>query len=66
MVSPKKRYSFWITAGQAAGLKAVKQARDMSESEQIRRALDDWLEKNDAIPSVRKSERKRDATRKRP
>ena len=63
-LSPKKRYSFWITDGQAAGLKAVKRARDLSESDQIRRAIDDWLEKNDIAPVV-KTERKRGGTRKR-
>lgn len=48
-MSPKRLYSFWITAAQAEGLKAIKQARDISESEQIRRAIDDWLEKNQAM-----------------
>lgn len=62
-MSPKKLYSFWITEGQAAGLKAVKRVRDMNESEQIRRALDDWLEKNGVTPQ--KTERKRASTRKR-
>jgi hypothetical protein len=61
-VSPKKLYSFWITSAQADGLKAVKRAKDISESEQIRRALDDWLEKN---AETLKAERKRAVTRKR-
>jgi hypothetical protein len=64
VVSPKKLYSFWITEGQAAGLKTMKRLRDLSESEQIRRALDDWLEKNKVTPQ--KPERKRAGTRKRP
>ena len=62
-VSPKKLYSFWITGRQAEGLKAVKSATDITESEQIRRALDDWLEKNAA---TLKADRKRARTRKRP
>lgn len=63
MLSPKKLYSFWITEGQAAGLKAVKRVRDLNESEQIRRALDDWLDKNGV--THHKAERKRARPRKR-
>jgi hypothetical protein len=47
---------------QAAGLKAVKAAEDISESEQIRQAISDWLRKK----GVKKSERKRVVGRKRP
>jgi hypothetical protein len=65
MLSPKKLYSFWITDAQAAGLKAIKQSRDLTESEQIRRALDDWLEKN-AAAAPKKADRKRSPKRKRP
>jgi hypothetical protein len=60
-MTPRKRYSFWINDVQAAGLKAVKQAEDVTESEQIRQALNDWLKKK----GVMKSERKRAATRRR-
>jgi hypothetical protein len=45
MVSPRKRYSFWINDVQAAGLKTIKQAEDISESEQIRQAINEWLRK---------------------
>jgi hypothetical protein len=45
MVSPRKRYSFWMNDVQAAGLKAIKQAEDISESEQIRQAIALWLKK---------------------
>ncbi len=44
-MTPRKRYSFWINDVQAEGLKAVKAAEDISESEQIRQALNDWLKK---------------------
>jgi hypothetical protein len=64
LLSPRKLYSFWINDVQAAGLKAIKKEKDISESEQIRQALNDWLEKHGVTAS--KAERKRGATRKRP
>lgn len=54
-MTPRKRYSFWINDVQAEGLKAVKAAEDITESEQIRQAINDWLKKK----GVTKSERKR-------
>ena len=59
-MTPRKRYSFWIDDEQAEGLKVVKERDGVLESEQIRRAINDWLEKKDV-----KSERKRAVTRKR-
>ena len=59
-MTPRKRYSFWINDTQAEGLKAVKAAEDISESEQIRQALNDWLKKK----GVMKTARKRAVTRK--
>jgi hypothetical protein len=64
-MSPRKLYSFYMNDVQAAGLKAVKRAIDMSESEQIRQALNAWLRKWER-KGVIKSERKRPASRKRP
>lgn len=61
-MTPRKRYSFWINDAQAEGLKAVKAAEDISESEQIRQALNEWLKKK----GVMKTDRKRASTRKRP
>jgi len=60
---PRKRYSFWINEVQADGLKQIKETEDISESEQIRQALNDWLEKKGISP--KRAERKRAATRKR-
>lgn len=48
-MTPRKRYSFWINDVQAAGLKAVKKAEDISASEQIRQALNDWLTRKGVI-----------------
>jgi hypothetical protein len=52
MLSPRKRYSFWINDVQAAGLKVVKDAEDISESEQIRQAINMWLKKKAVKPST--------------
>ncbi len=52
-MTPRKRYSFWINDVQAAGLKAVKRAEDVTESEQIRQALNDWLKKKGVMKSER-------------
>ena len=49
LVVTRKRYSFWINDVQAAGLKRVKDAEGISESEQIRQALNEWLKKKGAI-----------------
>jgi hypothetical protein len=45
-MTPRRRklYSFWIDPEQASGLKAVKERDGVPESEQIRRAIDAWLE----------------------
>ena len=61
-MTPRRKYSFWIDDDQAQGLKTVKERDGVLESEQIRRAINDWLEKK----GVSKPERKRAATRKRP
>lgn len=58
----RKRYSFWIDAQQAEGLKSVKERDGVLESEQIRRAIDAWLK----AKGVTKSDRKRAVTRQRP
>jgi hypothetical protein len=42
----RKLYSFWIDPEQAAGLKRVKERDGVPESEQIRRALNSWLNRN--------------------
>jgi hypothetical protein len=51
VVVTRKRYTFWITDVQAAGLKRVEDAEGTSESEQIRQALNEWLTKKGAIES---------------
>ena len=48
----RRRYSFWMTEAQAAGLKQVKQTKGISESEQIRQALDGWLKARGVLRSI--------------
>ena len=61
-MTPRKRYSFWIDDEQAAGLKVIKDRDGAPESEQIRRAINEWLEKKGV---KKKTERPRASTRKR-
>ena len=61
-MTPRKKYSFWIDDEQAEGLKVLKARDGVLESEQIRRAINDWLQKK----GVKKTGRKRASTRKRP
>jgi hypothetical protein len=55
------RYNFMIDAEQRDGLRRIKESEGIPESEQIRRAIDDWLRKK----GVMKAERKRVSPRKR-
>jgi hypothetical protein len=43
-VTPRRKYSFWIDDRQSEGLKKVKERDGVLESEQIRRAIDAWLQ----------------------
>ena len=61
-MTPRLRYGFWIDPEQRDGLRAVKERDGILESEQIRQALRDWLEKKGV---VKKAERKRAGTRTR-
>jgi hypothetical protein len=65
VLSPRKLYSFYITDVQAAGLKAIKKAEDMTESEQIRQALNAWLRKWQRKGVITQAERKRPRVRPR-
>jgi hypothetical protein len=60
-MSLKVRYNLMIEGRQRDALRRIKQRDGIPESEQIRRALDEWLErKGDS-----KRDRKRTSTRKR-
>jgi len=58
----RRLFNFAIDDDLAQGIKAVKDRDGISEAEQARRAIRDWLESK----GVMKSERKRAVTRKRP
>lgn len=63
-VTPRRKlFSFWIDPEQAEGLKAIRDRDGVLPSEQIRRAIDDWLERKGV--TAKRAERKRAATRKR-
>ena len=60
MAVPRTRYNFFIDDDQRDELRAIKEVRGIPESEQIRRAIDDWLKRE----RVTKAERRRASTRK--
>ena len=59
-MTARRLYNFRIDPELDAGLKAVKARDGISESEQIRRALQEWLKKRGLV----KRDRKRARTRK--
>lgn len=61
-VTPRSRYNFFIDDEQREALRAIKERDGIPESEQIRRAINDWIQQK----GVTKAERKRADTRKRP
>jgi hypothetical protein len=50
----RKKYSFYIDESQADALKAVKVRDGVLESEQIRRALNNWFKRIGISVSVRR------------
>lgn len=62
-MTPKKLYSFWINEAEATGLKELKALEGISESEQIRQAIRDYLRKKGV--TWRQAPRERAVTRKR-
>ena len=62
-MTPKKLYSFWINEAEATGLKELKELEGISESEQIRQAIREYLRKKGV--TWRQAPRKRAVTRKR-
>jgi len=60
-MTPRKLYNFLIDPDLADGLKRMKERDGVPESEQVRRAIRDWLQRK----GVLKAERKRARTRQR-
>ena len=61
-MTTKRRYTFWINDTEEAGLRAIKADEGISESEQIRQAIRDWLRKKGV---KQQAVRKRASTRQR-
>jgi hypothetical protein len=59
----KKLYAFVIDDDLRAGLKRVKKRDGIGESEQIRRALRTWLERQGAVDKTRPSQASRSHSR---
>jgi hypothetical protein len=49
-MSPKVRYNFLIDEDQRDALRRIKERDGISESEQIRRAVADWIERKGDSP----------------
>jgi len=58
----RKLHNFYLDAELADGLKTVKERDGISEAEQVRRAIREWLQRKDVIE---KAERKRATARQR-
>ena len=58
---PKVRYNLMLENEQRDALRRIKEREGIPESEQIRRALNEWLERKGEL----KTDRKRASTRKR-
>jgi hypothetical protein len=61
-MAPRRLYNFLIDADLAAALKRVKEDTGIPESEQVRRAIREWMERRGTIA---KTNRKRAPARKR-
>jgi hypothetical protein len=63
-MTPRKRVNFYLDEALLAGLKELKARVGIPESEAVRRAVAEYLERN-AVVAVRKAQRKSPGTRKR-
>jgi hypothetical protein len=64
-MTPRRRANFYLDDELLAGLKALKARIGIPESEAVRRAVAEYLERH-GTPSQPKTERKRAVTRRRP
>jgi hypothetical protein len=60
-MTPRARYTFFIDPEQKELLRLIKERDGIPESEQIRRAITEWV----TAKGAKKAERKRAVTRKR-
>ena len=59
MADGRRTYTFYIDADLAAGLKQVKERDGISESEQIRRAIRQWLDGKGLAKEARRPARRK-------
>jgi hypothetical protein len=52
----RKRYTFWIDPGQVDALAAIHERDGVLPSEQIRRALDQWIAERGITPKARRTQ----------
>jgi hypothetical protein len=64
VVTPRRRVNFYLDDKLLAGLKTLKARIGIPESEAVRRAVAEYLERH-STPTAQKAERKRASTRKR-
>jgi hypothetical protein len=60
----KIRFNFWLDPEQKTGLTLVKDRDGIHESEQVRRAIDTWLESKGVTKPVRARKTSKSAKRK--
>jgi hypothetical protein len=65
VVTPRRRANFYLDDELLEGLKALKARVGIPESESVRRAVAEYLQRQ-AVDTGKKAERKRADTRKRP
>ncbi len=64
LMTPKRRYTFWINVAEAEGLRRVKDAEGIAESEQIRQAIRDYLRQKGVTRRTADRQRARKARRR--
>lgn len=63
-VTPRSRYNFFIDDEAREGLRAVKERDGIPESEQIRRAIAEWLERRSVTTTTKKAAPRRPVRRR--
>jgi hypothetical protein len=62
-VTPRKLHNFYLDPELSEGLKAVKERDGITEAEQVRRAIRDWLQRKGVLkqPAPRRAATRRKA-----
>jgi hypothetical protein len=59
-MAPRKLHNFYLDSDLSEGLKAVKDRDGISEAEQVRRAVREWLERKGVLKAARPRVRARE------